>query len=142
MRLFVWALFGVLLPQFSAQAKVPGEIPFQYRDGLIWLKVDVAGKSEPLNFLLDSGAGVSAIDLQTARSLGVQLGNRQNVQGVNGQGFAYRVNDLQAVSGGIVLPKSVLAIDLRALSDCCDRRVDGILGVDFFRGRHRSNRFH
>jgi hypothetical protein len=139
MRLFVWALFGVLLPQFSAQAKVPGEIPFQYRDGLIWLKVDVPGKSEPLNFLLDSGAGVSVIDLETARSLGVQLGSRQKVQGVNGQGFAYRVSDLQAdlqaVSGGIVLPKSVLAIDLRALSDCCDQRVDGILGVDFFRGR-------
>ncbi len=135
MRLFVWVLFGVLLPQFSAQAKGSGEIPFQYRDGLIWLKVDVAGKSEPLNFLLDSGAGVSAIDLQTARSLGVQLGNRQNVQGVNGQGFAYRVNDLQAVSCGIVLPKSVLAIDLYRLSSYCKQPVDGILGVDFFRGR-------
>ncbi len=135
MRLFVWVLFGVLLPQFSAQANGSGEIPFQYRDGLIWLKVDVAGKSEPLNFLLDSGAGVSAIDLQTARSLGVQLGNRQNVQGVNGQGFAYRVNDLQAVSCGIVLPKSVLAIDLYRLSSYCKQPVDGILGVDFFRGR-------
>ena len=31
-------------------------IPFQFRDGLIWLKVAVAGKSEPLNFLLDSRA--------------------------------------------------------------------------------------
>ena len=92
-----------------------GEIHSQYRDGLIWLKVDVAGKSKPLNFLLDSGAGVSAIDLQTARSLGVQLGNRQNAQGVNGQCFGYSVNDLQAVSSGILLPKSVLAIDLYRL---------------------------
>jgi hypothetical protein len=57
------------------------------------------------------------------------------VQGVNGQSFAYRVNDLQAVSGGIALPKSVLAVDLRALSDCCEQPVDGILGVDFFRSR-------
>jgi hypothetical protein len=57
------------------------------------------------------------------------------VQGVNGQGFAYRVNDLQAVCGGIALPKSVLAVDLRALSECCDQPVDGILGVDFFRSR-------
>ena len=32
-------------------------------------------------------------------------------------------------------PKSVLAIDLRALSGRCERHVDGILGVDFFRGR-------
>jgi aspartyl protease len=135
MRLFVLALFGVLLPQVSAQAKVPSEISFQYRDGLIWLKVHVAGKSKPLNFLLDSGAGISGIDLQTSRSLGVQLRNRQNVQGVNGQGFGYRVNDLQAVSGGIVLPRSVLAMDLCRLSSYCKRPVDGILGVDFFRGR-------
>src|SRR5207249_1202930 len=49
----------------------PAKIRSQYRDGLIWLKVDVIGKSEPLNFLLDSGAGISAIDLQTARNHGV-----------------------------------------------------------------------
>jgi hypothetical protein len=55
------------------------------------------------------------------------------VQGVNGQGSAYRVNDLQAVCGGLALPKSVLAVDLRALSDRCEQHVDGILGVDFFR---------
>jgi hypothetical protein len=63
----------------------------------------VAGKSEPLNFLLDSGAGASAIDLQTTRSLGVQLGNRQNVQGVSGKSFAYRMND-DGCSRGADLP--------------------------------------
>ena len=57
------------------------------------------------------------------------------MQGVNWQGFAYRVNDLQAVCGVIALPKSVLAIDLRALSGSCQHHVDGILGVDFFRSR-------
>jgi hypothetical protein len=57
------------------------------------------------------------------------------VQGVNGQGSAHRVNDLQAVCGGIALPKSVLAIDLRGLSGSCQRHVDGILGADFFRSR-------
>src|SRR5262249_28644214 len=63
------------------ESQVQREIHFQYRGGLIWLKVAVSGKSEPLNFLLDSGAGISAIDLQKARSLGVPLGNRQVVQG-------------------------------------------------------------
>jgi hypothetical protein len=134
MRFLLCTLVTLLLP-FSAKSEVEREIRFQYRGGLIWLKVDVTGKGEPLNFLLDSGAGTSAIDVQTARSLGVHLGNRQLVQGVNGQGFAYRVNDLQAVCGGIALPKSVLAIDLRALSASCQQPVDGILGVDFFRGR-------
>jgi hypothetical protein len=134
MRFFLCTLVALSLP-LSAKSGVQREIHFQYHDGLVWLKVDVTGKTKALNFLLDSGAGISAIDLQTARSLGVHLGNRQIVQGVNGQGFAYPVNDLQAVCGGIALPKSVLAIDLRALSGCCNRPVDGILGVDFFRSR-------
>jgi hypothetical protein len=135
MRFLLCTLLAALLLPLSARSEVLGEIHSQYRDGLIWLKVDVTGKREPLNFLLDSGAGISAIDLRAARSLGVRLGNRQIVQGVNGQGSAYRVNDLQAVCGGIALPKSVLAVDLRALSDCCKQAVDGILGVDFFRSR-------
>src|SRR5215471_12479512 len=134
MRFFLCALLALLL-LLSAKSEAQREIHSQYRGGLIWLKVSVSGKSEPLNFLLDSGAGISAIDLQKARSLGVPLGNRQIVQGVNGQGSAYRVNDLQAVCGGIALPKSVLAIDLRALSGSCRQPVDGILGVDFFRSR-------
>jgi Aspartyl protease len=134
MRFLLCTVVTLLLP-LSAKSEAQREIHFQYHGGLLWLKVDVTGKSEPLNFLLDSGASSSVIDLQTARSLGVHLGNRQVVYGVNGQGFAYRVNDLQAVCGGIPLPKSALAIDLRALSGSCRQPVDGILGVDFFRSR-------
>ena len=134
MRFVLCTLVALLVP-LSAKSEVQPEIHFQYHGGLIWLKVDVTGKSEPLNFLLDSGASVSAIDLQTARRLGVHLGNRQMVQGVNGQSIAYCVNDLQAGCGGIALPKSVLAVDLSALSGCCEQPVDGILGVDFFRSR-------
>ena len=135
MRLLVSVLLVALWLPLSAQSKVLGEVPFQFHDGLIWLKVAVTGKSAPLNFLLDSGAGVSAVDLQTACCLPLKLGKRQPVQGVSGQTFGYQVHDLQAVSGGIDLPTSVLAIDLRAVSDCCQQRVDGILGADFFRNR-------
>jgi len=135
MRLLVSVLLAALWLPLSAQSKVLGEIPFQFHDGLIWLKVGVTGKSEPLNFLLDSGAGVSAVDLQAACCLRLKLGERQPVQGVSGQTFGYRVHDLQAVSGGIDLPTSVLAIDLRTISECCQQPVDGILGADFFRDR-------
>ena len=135
MRFFLCTLLAALLLPLSAKSEVLGEIHSQYRVGLIWLKVNIAGKSEPLNFLLDSGAGISAIDLRTARTLGVPLGSRQIVLGVNGQGFAYQVNDLHAACAGIALPKTVMAVDLRALGDCCGQPVDGILGADFFRSR-------
>jgi hypothetical protein len=98
-------LLAALLLPLSARSEVLEEIHFQYRDGLIWLKVNIAGKSRPLNFLLDSGAGVSAIDLRIARTLGVLLGNRQIVLGVNGQGLAFQVSDLHAVCAGVDLQK-------------------------------------
>ncbi len=79
MRFLVSVLLAALWLPLSAQSKVLGEIPFQFQDGLIWLKVGVAGKSEPLNFLLDSGAGVSAMDLQTACCLRLKLGEQQTV---------------------------------------------------------------
>jgi len=135
MRLLMFAAVVELLLPISARSELPREIPFRYQDGLIWLKVELAGKKERLNFLLDSGASVSAIDLYTAHTLGVNLGDRQSVEGVSGQGFAYRVNNFQAIAGGIALPEPVLAIDLGTVSECCHQHIDGILGVDFFRDR-------
>lgn len=135
MRLLLLALFSVFSLPLSGRSEILNEIPFHYRGGLIWLTVKVAGRDRPLNFLLDSGSGISAVDLQTAGGLGLELANRQIVQGVNGQAFAYRVNGFRAVSSGIVLPESVLAVDLKPVSSRCHQSVDGILGADFFRGR-------
>jgi hypothetical protein len=119
----------------SAHSETPNEIRFQYQDGLIWLKAEVPAKTTSLNFLLDSGAGVSLIDLDRARALGVRIRDPESVQGVSGRAVAYRVDDFQANSGGVALPKSVLAINLQAISQRCHQHIDGILGMDFFRGR-------
>jgi hypothetical protein len=135
MRLLVFAWFALFLLPLSGRSEIPNEIPFQYRDGLIWLTVRAAGRDKPLNFLLDSGAGISAVDLQTVGGLGLELGKRQIVQGVNGQALAYRVEHFRALSGRVLLPESVLAVDLKAVSSHCHQPVDGILGADFFRGR-------
>src|SRR6516165_3975459 len=108
MRLWAFAMVIELLLQCAAKPEALREIPFQYRDGLIWVKVELVGNRPPLNFLLDSGASVSAIDLQTAQADGLHLGDRQAVEGVNGYSCGYRVTDLQGTLGGNVLPKSVL----------------------------------
>ena len=108
-------------------------IPFQFRDGMIWLKVAVAGKSEPLNFLLDSGAGASVLDLAAAKRLGLQLGARQNVQGVHSRSVAFRVESFIARTASVAIPSSLLAVDLSGPSRACHQRIDGLLGADFFR---------
>ena len=135
MRWFLCILVAALGLPLSARSGVLGEMPFQYREGLLWLKVAVSGRSEPLNFLFDSGASVSALDLRTAQRLGLKLGPRQAALGVNGPCAAYRLDHLQAAAGGIALPTSAVAIDLRAFAERCHQPVEGILGADVFRGR-------
>jgi len=135
MRFFAPVAVLALLLAISAHSETPNEIRFQYQDGLIWLKAEVPAKTKSLNFLLDSGAGVSLIDLDQARALGVRIRDPESVQGVSGRAVAYRVDDFQANSGGVVLPKSVLAVNLQAIGQRCHQHIDGILGMDFFRGR-------
>src|SRR5260370_29780630 len=128
------AVLAVFLAVY-AHAEALNEIRFQYQDGLIWLKAEVPGRTKSLNFLLDSGAGVSVIDLEQARVLGMRIGDPESVEGVSGRAVAYRVKDFQANSGGVCLSKSVLAINLQTISQSCRQHIDGILGMDFFRGR-------
>lgn len=108
------------------------QIPFQYRDGMIYLKIAVNGKSEPLNFLVDSGAGTSVLDLAAARRLGLKLDQPKTVQGVNGRALAYRVEGFNARAANIPIASSLLAVDLSGPSRCCHQRIDGLLGSDFF----------
>ncbi len=132
-RLISILALALLLCTNRLSAATP--IPFQLRDGMVWLKVAVAGKSEPLNFLLDSGAGASVLDLAAARRLGCKLGARQNVQGVHSRCVAYRIEGFAAHAASIAIPTSLLAVDLSGPSRTCHQRIDGLLGADFFRGR-------
>jgi len=126
---------GSVLASLQVHAETLGEIPFQYRDGFLWLKVHVAGQPKPLNFLLDSGASSSVLNIQTARRLNTRLGSRQSVHGVHSQTLAYWISGFKAEAAGITLPESLLAIDLSGVSKTVHQPIDGLLGVDFFRGR-------
>ena len=129
------SLVSIALLVCASRLSAATSIPFQFRDGMIWLKVAVADKNEPLNFLLDSGAGASVLDLAAARRLGLKLGERQTVQGVHSRSIAYRVKDFAAHAAGVPIPSSLLAVDLSAPSASCHQHIDGLLGADFFRDR-------
>ena len=128
------ALVLVALP-LQVAASPQAEIPFELRGGLLWVKVSVPQSPEPLNFLLDSGAGVSVINLRTAKRLDVKLGQRVDVRGVGSSAEGFWPQRLAATAGGVELPKECLAVDLAELSKVCDCGVDGLLGADFFKDR-------
>jgi len=132
-RRFLFSLVFFALSPVRAAAEP--SIPFRYSDGMIWLEVAVAGRERPLNFLLDSGASATVIDLAAARSLGLPMGAGQPVQGVHSRATAYPVTAFGGSVAGQSICSKPLALDLSAVSAGCGKRIDGLVGADFFRGR-------
>ena len=116
-------------------ATSPTEFPFEYREGLLWVEVVIPQAEKPLNFLVDTGAGVSVINLNTAKRIGLKLGQQVTVRGVKTTLTGYWQQQMSAKVGEVRLPREYLAVDLEKLSSSCERPVDGLVGADFFRGR-------
>jgi hypothetical protein len=134
-RTFLFVI--ALLIWFSLPAAVAGPlvIPFEYKDGLIWVKVHSGTSATPLNFLLDSGAAVSVLNLQTAHRLGVRLADAGSVRRVGADASAWHGSGFEGALLGIPVCREPLVMDLRDTSELCSRPIDGLLGQDFFRGR-------
>ncbi len=132
-QVLINVLLTAALPLESVGQPVQ-ELPFELREGLVWVEAGTS-TGESLNFLVDTGAGVSVLNLPTAKRLGLRLGSRVSVQGVGAAAAGYWPQELAVRAGGVVLPERYLAVDLTALSGACRCRVDGLLGADFFRGR-------
>ena len=126
-------LLLLALSLFAGSLFASPPIPIEYRDGMIWVKVSVAGRKERLNFLLDSGAGASVIDIVAARRVGLQFHERQTVLGASGRTVAFRVEGFRAQAADVPVASSLLALDLSAPSCGCHHRIDGLLGADFLR---------
>jgi Aspartyl protease len=132
--LVIAILLGALFVPFQTRAaeRLDASSPFEYREGLLWLKVGVRGSARPLNLLLDSGANVSVIHLPTARKLKLKLGQPVQVDGVDATTTGYWPEHLPAATGPAALPADFLAVDLSELSRGSACTVDGLLGADFF----------
>ena len=135
---------GVMLLLFAgfqsgyAQNQAPSaEVPFEFVRNQIVVQVKIAGKG-PFNMLFDTDTDPSAIDVATARELGLKLGSK----GYPGTGGGTETNlvyptKVPDVVLGNVTAKEVLAaaIDLTQLSAKLGRPIHGVLGYSFFRDR-------
>ncbi len=133
----VWLNLLGLLTILRADAAEPArsEVPFEFRDGLLWVQVVVPQSETALQFLVDSGAQVSVINQRTARELGLRAGRRVRVRGVQTLTEGRWPVQLAARVDGFSVPQKYLALDLDKLGEACHCRVDGLLGADFFHNR-------
>ena len=128
-------ILAAALVRVQAASVSLAEFPFEFREGFLWIKVNVPQSKEPLNFLVDTGSGVSVINLSTAKRIGMKLGREVMVHGVQTMLTGYWQERISAKVGEVELPREYLSVDLEKLSSSCERPVDGLVGADFFRGR-------
>lgn len=114
---------------------VPGkaaEVPFElFRENRIILGGRVNGTDTPM--ILDSGAGVTTIDRDFARQIGLKKGMSITAQGVGGRQQAELVQDVTVEVGNLKLSGvSVAVIDLDAIEKAIGRPMPVILGRELF----------
>lgn len=130
-------LLGVPARGQSQRVKPVAEVPFEYIRNQILVQVKIAGKG-PFNMLFDTDTDPSAIDLATARELGLKLGSK----GSQGTGGGTEINliypaKVPLVDLGGVTAKEIYAaaIDLTKLSTRFGNPIHGVLGYSFLRDR-------
>jgi hypothetical protein len=110
---------------------LPATFPIEVWSNHVYVKVCVA--EHALEFILDTGAGATSLDLNIARQLGVHLGQTFTVGGAGaGRVAGARVENASVALDGLSIVQPIAtAIDLSRLSPREGHRMDGILGYDF-----------
>ena len=138
LSLYLLIALGCICSFAQVQAKEQiVEVPFDFYHNEIFLQVRVNGKG-PFNMMLDTGTDPSAVDLATAREIGLKLDSkgRQGSGGGTDVNLAY-LTKLPLVDIGSLSVKNITAaaIDLSKVSTRLGRSVHGVLGHSLLSGR-------
>src|SRR2546421_1742040 len=108
-------------------------IPFELSSNVIFLQVRVNG-SEPLWFVLDTGADGTLVDSDRAKTLGIKVSGGDDVGGAGQNSVAAGMaKDVSFSLPGVNFQaREVLVIPLSNLNRFIGRVVEGVLGHDFF----------
>jgi hypothetical protein len=129
--------FAALLMAPSGKA-APLTVPFDFSQSAIGL--DVTVKGAPLYMILDTGADPSGIDEARAAALGLKIDRAAGGE-ASGEGNDKQVKIYPTAIEGLVLggrsfgTVDAVTLDMRGISARYGRRLDGVLGFSFFKGK-------
>ncbi len=130
-------LFGATGNAYAQSRSGPVEVPFEFVHNQIVVTVKIAGKG-PYSMLIDTDTDSSAIDLATAKELGLGVDSRSYAATGGGTHVqTVQPTRLPSVELGTILARDVVAgaIDLKKLSATLERPIHGVLGYSFLKDR-------
>jgi hypothetical protein len=108
-------------------------IPFELNGNHIYIRGRV-NNSQPLWFVLDTGAASSVINSSRARELGLEIREGFRAQGAGGLVESGQVSGVSINLGEVSLDNLTIGtIPLKSLEDSAGRRMDVILGYELFK---------
>lgn len=112
--------------------KAPLSLPFDFFSNQILLQVSVNG-SEPVWFVLDSGASACVVDTALAQKLGIKTEGEKQGSGAGKGTVKFFAPQVTYGLPGLFLPvDESYVIDLSSQAALLGRYVGGILGYTFF----------
>jgi predicted aspartyl protease len=135
--IFLLLATPVVFSQSAQPGKVQAEIPFEFVHNQIVVEVKVGGKG-PFKMLVDTNTDPSAIDIATARELGLAVGDKgAPVSGGGTEANIAHLTRLPSVELGSLVVKDVAAatVNLSKISERIGGPIGGILGFSFLRDR-------
>src|SRR5438105_15258913 len=124
---------------FAQSSKKPHsiDVPFDFFHNEIILSININGKG-PFNMLLDTDTDPSAVDLVTAKEIGLKLDSHASLAAGGGtsKNVAYGTK-LALITAGILEAKNIEAgaIDLSTVSTNLGKKIHGVLGYSFLKNR-------
>ena len=134
---FMLLLSGAAPAAFPQTRSAPIEVPFEFVHNQILVQVKIGGKG-PYTFLLDTDTDPSAIDLATAKELGLGPDSRSYpASGGGRETQTLQLTRLASLELGSVIARDMVAgvADLKNLTGKIERPIHGVLGFSFLRDR-------
>ncbi len=122
----------LLVPFLCGAQVIVDSLNFQLKHNLIFIKVNINDTQEPLNFLWDTGAGISVIDNSVAQRLDLPKTDTIRI-GTSGKTIAAGLTEQAVLKLGrtTILENVELAwMDLEHLSQYLNVPVDGVIGSE------------
>lgn len=107
-------------------------IPMQFVENYIFIKVKINDNEKPLNFLFDTGAGITVVETKVAEQLLLEINAESNIS-TSGKSLLSKESTSNRVRIGrrtILDNVDLILLDLSHLSEYLDTNVDGVIGYD------------
>jgi hypothetical protein len=108
------------------------DIPIELNGVHIFVQARV-NDSEPLWFILDTGASVTVVEKEKAKELGLPMKGEIEARGAGegSQEASFLADVTYQVGSAKLIDQKAVALPMRSLEGLMGREIDGILGYDF-----------